>query len=101
MTAVAGGELREPTSAQCWCCGMTAPSDSMVHLGNHPEVVICVRCAHSVATWAWEIEDRSRSEPLVTIRDQFRVLRKAVVRRGWHHNPVFGGPIRWIGKRLP
>jgi hypothetical protein len=73
----------------------------MVHLGNHPEVMICVRCAYAVRKWAREIEDRSRSGPLVAVRDQFRALRKAVVRRGWHQNSRFGGLIRWIGRRLP
>jgi hypothetical protein len=31
----------------------------------------------------------------------FRAVRREVIRRGWHHSPLVGGPIRWIGKRLP
>jgi hypothetical protein len=37
----------------------------------------------------------------VLARDRFRDLRRAVVDKGWHHNRLFGGPLRWIGKRLP
>jgi hypothetical protein len=34
-------------------------------------------------------------------RDRFRALRRDVMRRGWHQSRLVGGPIRWIGKRLP
>lgn len=73
----------------------------MVHLGNHPEVALCVRCAHWAAKQAWEIEDRGKGGPLAFARAQFRGLRRHVVEHGWQHHPVFGGPIRWLGKHLP
>jgi hypothetical protein len=73
----------------------------MVHLGNHPEVALCIRCAHSVSKWAWEIEDQSKTGSLVMARDRFRAVRRGVVRRGWQHHPIVGRPIRWLGKRLP
>jgi len=85
-TAVEDAEI---SPSQCWCCGTVEDPTRLVRLGNHPEVGLCVRCAHSVSKWAWEIEDR------------FRALRRAVIRRGWHKSPLVGGPIRWIGKRLP
>ena len=86
---------------ECWCCGMTGDPAAMVHLGNHPEVTLCTRCARSVSTWAGEIEDRSRTGVAVKLRDGFRSLRKAVVRRGWHHSRLVGRPVRWLGRYLP
>lgn len=91
----------DASGSECWCCGTPGDATRMVHLGNHPEVLLCIRCAHSVSKWAWEIEDRSKSGPLVMARDRLRALRRGVVHHGWQHNPVIGGPIRWIGKRLP
>jgi hypothetical protein len=85
----------------CWCCGQSHPNDRMVHLGNHPEVGLCLRCAHFVHKQAWEIEDRDRTGPLPRSRDAFRQVRRQVVERGWHQNPVVGGPLRWLGKHLP
>ena len=73
----------------------------MVRLGNHPEVTICTRCARSVASWAGEIEDRSRDSIAARARDRLRSVRKAVVRHGWHHSPIIGGPLRWLGRHLP
>ncbi len=97
-TAVEDAEL---SPSECWCCGAVDEPSRLVHLGNHPEVALCVRCAHSVSKWAWEIEDQSKTGPLVLARDRFRALRRDVIRRGWHRSRLVGGPIRWIGKRLP
>lgn len=87
--------------SRCWCCGRPVAADQAVRLGNHPEVAVCVRCARSIGKWGREIEDRGRSGPGVRARDGLRGVRKAVVRRGWHNAPIFGGPLRWLGKRLP
>jgi hypothetical protein len=87
--------------AQCWCCGAIDEPERLVHLGNHPEVVLCIGCAHSVSKWAWAIEDRTKTGPLAMARDGFRAVRRDVIRRGWHRSPLVGGPIRWIGRRLP
>ncbi len=73
----------------------------MVHLGNHPEVAICIRCAYSVKNWAREIEDRSRAGLGVWVRDQLRRLRRKVMQQRWHQRPIIGPPLRWLGKRLP
>jgi hypothetical protein len=72
-----------------------------VHLGNHPEVTVCIRCAHSISKWAWEIEDQSRTGIAVRARDGFRRLRRGVVQRGWHHHRLIGRPLRWIGRHTP
>ncbi len=87
--------------SDCWCCGMTQPSEAMVHLGNHPEVVLCLACAHFVHKEAWEIEDRARTGPGVRARGWLRRLRRGVVERGWHNSPVIGRAVRWLGKYVP
>jgi hypothetical protein len=97
-TAVEDADL---SPSQCWCCGATDDPARMVHLGNHPEVALCLPCARWAANQAWEIEDRSKTGPLVRARDRMRAARRGVVRRGWQHNRLLGGPVRWIGKRLP
>lgn len=73
----------------------------MVRLGNHPEVTVCIRCAHSLSKWAWALEDRDRTSLASRTRDAFRSLRKTVVQRGWHHNRFVGRYIRWLGKHTP
>jgi hypothetical protein len=72
-----------------------------VRLGHHPEVALCLGCARWAAKRAWEIEDRARTGPVVGVRNRFRALRRAVVDRGWHRHRLLGGPLRWVGKRLP
>ena len=91
----------EDGSVQCWCCDTRTASNQMVHLGNHPEVHLCLRCAHFVHQQAWAIEDRERRGPAAAARNTFRDVRAEVVRRGWHRNRVIGGRLRWIGRYLP
>jgi hypothetical protein len=73
----------------------------MVHLGNHPEVALCLGCARWAAKEASEIEDRGRTGPLVFARDRLREARRAVVSRGWHRKPIIARPLRWIGRWMP
>jgi hypothetical protein len=87
--------------SECWCCGKAEELAKLVHLGNHPEVTVCTRCAHSISKWAWEIEDQSRTGLAVRVRDRFRQARKIVVQRGWQHRSLIGRPLRWIGKHMP
>jgi hypothetical protein len=86
---------------ECWCCGTIEDPAQLVHLGNHPEVAVCTRCAHSISKWAREIEDQSQTGVAVRVRDEFRRLRKTVVRRGWHNNRLIGRPLRWLGRHTP
>lgn len=97
--AAGGSPVEGPV--ECWCCGTSAISDRMVHLGNHPEVHLCPRCAHFVHQQAWKIEDQDRHGPAAVARDRFRDLRAQVVRHGWHHNEFTGGTLRRLGKYLP
>jgi hypothetical protein len=98
---ITASDQHEDRSAQCWCCGTLDAPEQMVRLGNHPEVQLCLRCAHFVHQRAWEIEDDGKHGPAAFARDQFRNLRAEVMRRGWHHNRYIGGRLRWLGKYLP
>jgi hypothetical protein len=91
----------ESDGVRCWCCGRRTPSDAVVHLGNHPEVVVCLRCAHFVHQRARAIEDAQRPSPAGRMRDGLRAGRRLVTARRWHEKPLIGGVLRWLGARLP
>jgi hypothetical protein len=101
VSAVTAIDDAPSSRSEYWCCGTGQPPGSTVHLGNHPEVAVCVRCAHSVHSQAWEIEDRTRTGAAVRARDAFRALRRGVAARGWHTNRLIGGRLRWLGRHLP
>lgn len=101
MTAETAVQDEPAGRSECWCCGTIEDPTQVVHLGNHPEVTVCTRCAHSISKWASEIEDQSRTGLAVRARDQFRRLRNMVVQRGWHRSRLIGRPLRWIGKHTP
>jgi hypothetical protein len=95
MTDAAG------TSSACWCCDTPRPSGDLVRLGAHPEVAVCLRCAHSLHQQARAREDEWAPSPSARARGVLRAGRHAVVRRGWHRLPVIGPVLRRIGPRLP
>lgn len=94
-------DTHDDGSVPCWCCDTIDAPDRMVHLGNHPEVHLCLRCAHWLHQQAWEIEDEGKRGAAAFARDRFRNLRAEVARRGWHQNKLIGGKLRWLGKYLP
>jgi hypothetical protein len=98
ITAV---DSSEDENVLCWCCAAVAPPDQMVHLQNHPEVHLYLRCAHFVHQQAWEIEDERTRGPGAFVRDKVRALRAEVQRRGWHENRFIGERLQWLGKYLP
>jgi hypothetical protein len=73
----------------------------MVSLGNHPEVTLCTSCARWVAKRAGEVDDLTRTGPLVLLKDRMRLARRRVIERGWHRRAVVGRPLRWLGRLLP
>jgi hypothetical protein len=101
VTAVTAVEDTDAPRSECWCCGRVEPPDRLVHLGNHPEVAVCIRCAYSLRTWARDIEDRDRVGVGVRLRGLVRQARVFVIRRGWHQAGPFARPLRWLGRRLP
>jgi hypothetical protein len=86
---------------QCWCCGVGRPPDAVVHLEDHPEVALCLPCAHFVHQQARSREDAARPSPSARVRDVLRAGRRQVLRRGWQTKPVLGPLLRWLGRRLP
>ena len=101
MAARAQESDEEHGRAACWCCGAWQPPRRLVHLGKHPEVVVCLRCAHSLSKRARQIEDQDRTGLSVQVRDRMRQLREVVIRQGWHHHKIVGRPLRWLGRFTP
>ena len=85
----------------CWCCGRHRPSEGLVHLGNHPEVGVCLDCAHFLHQRARAREDELRPTPAGRARDGLRTVREWVIARRWHEKPLIGPVLRWLGSRLP
>lgn len=101
MTAQPATDPQRSGRSECWCCGRTDDPDRLVHLGSHPEVTVCVACAHDLSKRASAIEDQARTGLTVGIRDRLRTIRATVIARGWHTKPVIGPLLRRIGKYTP
>jgi hypothetical protein len=88
--------------AECWCCGQRQQPEMTVHLGNHQEVRVCLRCAHFLHQQAGAREDDAlHPSPTAWVRDRLRSVRTAVMQRRWHQKPVIGPALRWLGRHLP
>jgi hypothetical protein len=85
----------------CWCCGRPNGEPDVVRLGDHPEVAVCLGCAHFLHQRARAREDELRSSPAGLARDVLRAARALVMRRGWHELRVIGPLLRRLGARLP
>jgi hypothetical protein len=100
-TAAAAGESDAAEPLQCWCCGSAYQESELVRLGSHPEVGVCLRCAHFLHQQARGREDALHPSLASRARDQLRSARRVVMQWGWHQKPVIGRPLRWLGRRLP
>lgn len=89
------------TPVGCWCCGRECSEDDVVHLGSHPEVAVCLRCAHFLHQQARGREDAGRRSPSVRLRELLRAGRRTVLRHGWQNAPLIGPLLRRLGPRLP
>jgi hypothetical protein len=98
-TAATGQGFTGPV--ECWCCGRRRDETDVVRLGSHPEVAVCLRCAHVLHQRARGREDAARPSPAGRVRDGLRAGRGLVIRRGWQDRPVIGPVLRWLGPRLP
>ena len=77
----------EDGTVRCWCCGQLRSADHMVPLGSHPEVAVCLACAHFLHQRARAQEDQLHPSLAGRGRDVLRAGRELVMRRGWHHAP--------------
>lgn len=82
----------------CWCCGARYPEQGVVRLGNHPEVAVCIHCAHYLKRRA---RAREASVTAQRLRGKADAVRGAVMERGWHDRHVLGKALRWVDKHLP
>jgi hypothetical protein len=100
-TAAAATEADAAEPLECWCCGSAYHESELVRLGSHPEVGVCLGCAHYLHLQARGREDVRRRSPAARVRDQLRAARQVVIERGWHRSRVLGRPLRWLGRHLP
>jgi hypothetical protein len=101
MTDVTAAESDAAEPLQCWCCNGIYTEAELVRLGSHPEVGVCLRCAHFLHQQARGREDALRPSPASRLRDGMRAGRRLVMRQHWHQKPIIGRPLRWLGRRLP
>jgi hypothetical protein len=98
MSAQTQVPVAKGTKDACWCCGRVTAEDALVHLGNHPEVGICINCVHFLGR-------RARNYQATVVRQRLRAtaesIRARVMARGWHQHPAFGPALRWINRHLP
>lgn len=89
------------TDAQCWCCGQSYPDARLVHLGSHPEVAVCFRCARFLNRRARQAQDQLQPSPGARVRGVLNKGRDVVVEHRWHQLPTVGASLRWLGDHLP
>ena len=65
----AAGDTSGGGDTDCWCCGQRYPNEQLVRLGSHPEVAVCVRCAHFLHQQAVHREDALRPSIGSRLRD--------------------------------
>lgn len=101
MSAAAASEPDGAGPRECWCCGSARQESELVRLGGHPEVGVCLNCAHYLHQQARSREDALHPSPATRVRDAVRAVRQLVIRQQWHLKPIIGRPLRWLGQRLP
>ena len=90
-----------PENEQCWCCGRPRGDQDVVRLGDHPEVRVCLGCAHFLHQRARAKEDALRPSPGGRARDALRAGHRFVIQRGWQDKRVLGPLLRRLDRRLP
>ena len=98
MSAETQTDIGQTGESTCWCCGHARSEDDLVHLGSHPEVGICIACAHFLRRRA---RDRQATVMRQTLRGAAESVRGQVMARGWHERPVVGPALKWLNQHLP
>lgn len=99
MRAEASGP--EPSVAGCWCCAGEFAEISLVRLGAHPEVAVCLDCARYLRRRAVARHDEHRRGPGVVVRGGIEQVRGWVVEHGWHRRGLLGAFLRRLDRFLP
>lgn len=94
-------EQETASRTECWCCGSPYPEAELVRLGQHPEVGVCLACAHSLQRRARARRDEHRPTLGARARAAIEAVRAAVIRKGWHERAVVGALLRRIDRHLP
>jgi hypothetical protein len=92
----AGQGQRDETT--CWCCGQPRSEDTLVRLGHHPEVGVCISCVHFLSRRA---RDKQATVMRQTLRGAAESVRGQVMARGLPQRPVIGPALRWLNRHLP
>jgi hypothetical protein len=98
MSAQAETSIGETGESGCWCCGRDASEETLVRLGNHPEVGVCLDCVGFLGRRARDREASLMRERLRGVADS---IRNEVTARDWHRRPVIGPVLRWVGRHAP
>ena len=98
MSAETETAVGETGEIRCWCCGRDTAEEALVHLGNHPEVGVCVSCLRFLGRRA---RDYQASVMRKRLRGAAESVRGKVMSRGWHEHPVTGPALRWINRHVP
>jgi hypothetical protein len=77
-----GTQGQSPADPQCWCCGSKYPEPDLVHLGQHPEVAICLRCAHWLRRRATARHDEQHHTLAGQLRGVLQAARDQIINRG-------------------
>ncbi len=98
MSAKAYAVRQDTRDSECWCCGKRFDLEQLVHLGQHPEVGICVSCVHFLGRRA---RDYQATVARRRLRSTAESVRRRVMTRGWHERPVIGPFLKWLNRHLP
>ncbi len=98
MSAETQTATDQASESRCWCCGKTRSEDTLVRLGSHPEVGVCISCVHFLRRRA---RDRQATVMRQRLRGAAESVRGQVMARGWHQRPVVGPALQWLNRHLP
>lgn len=89
------------STPRCWCCGSERPEAELVRLGAHPEVGVCLDCAHWLRRRAIARHDERHRTPPAWLRARLQAVRDYVIGKGLHERGLLGSLLRRIDRHLP
>jgi hypothetical protein len=98
MSAETETAIGETGQSECWCCGRVTSDEALVHLGNNPEVGVCIGGVRFLGRRA---RDYQASQMRQRLRGAADSIRGEVMSRGWHERPVIGPALMWINRHVP